>query len=75
MASLQKLQSLRNDQYGYWAMFYPKSFYLLVRIYESKGKKKLAMQNYEKLLELWKEADEDLPELIDAKARLERLRG
>ena len=29
-----------------------------------------AIEQYEKFLEIWKDADEDLPELIDARARL-----
>ncbi|MCI0695975.1 protein kinase [candidate division KSB1 bacterium] len=56
------------------AVYYPKSFYLMGKIYEQKGDEKLAIQNYEKLLQLWKEADPDLPELIDTKARLAALR-
>jgi hypothetical protein len=40
-----------------------------------KGDKKLAIQSYEKLLQLWKHADADSPELIEAKARLAALRA
>ncbi len=57
------------------AMYYPKSFYLLGKIYEKKGDKKLAIDIYEKFLDLWKDADKDLPDLIDAKARLTALKG
>ena len=57
------------------AIFYPKSFYLLGKIYEKKGNNPLAIENYEKFLDLWKDADEDLPDLIDAKERLAKLRG
>ena len=31
--------------------------------------------NTEKFLDLWKDADEDLPDLIDAKMRYARLKG
>ncbi len=55
--------------------FYPRGFYLLGKIYEKKGDQKLAIENYEKFLDLWKDADEDLPDLIDAKERLAKLRG
>ena len=56
-------------------VFYPKSFYLLGKIYEKKGDKQLAIENTEKFLDLWKNADPDLPDLIDAKERLARLKG
>ena len=48
---------------------------MLGKILEQKGEKNLAHENYEKFLELWKDADEDLPDLIDAKARLAKLKG
>jgi len=63
------------DQAHRRAAFYPRGFYLLGRIYEKNGHQNLAIENYEKLLNLWKDADEDLPELIDAKARLAKLKG
>ena len=40
-----------------------------------KGDKQKAIENTEKFLELWKDADDDLPDLIDAKERLARLKG
>ena len=55
------------------ANYFPKSFHLLGKIYEKKGDNQLAIQNYEKFLDLWQDADEDLPDLIDAKERLARL--
>ena len=38
-------------------------------------KNKEAMKAYQQLLEIWKNADEDLPELFDTKARLAKLRN
>ncbi len=75
LASLREIQKSIDNAGGFHAVYYPKSFYLLGKIYEKKGDKKLAIKNYEKLLELWKDADQDLPELIDAKARLAKLHG
>lgn len=72
--SLLRLHTVDDNSYGFRAVFYPKSFYLLGKIYMKQGKKKLAIENYEKFLELWKEADEDLPDLIDAKKRLAALK-
>ncbi|MCH8020690.1 tetratricopeptide repeat protein, partial [candidate division KSB1 bacterium] len=56
------------------AIYFPRSFYLLGKIYEKKGDTQLAIQNYEKFLDLWKNADKDLPDLIDAKKRLAKLK-
>ena len=53
---------------------YPQSFLLIGKAYEEKGAIQQAIENYELLVELWKNADEDLPDLIDAKARLARLK-
>jgi hypothetical protein len=52
---------------------YAKSFYMLGKIYEELGKKREARRNYERFLELWKNADPGLPEVDDARARLEAL--
>jgi hypothetical protein len=35
----------------------------------------LALENYERFLELWENADEDQPKLIDAKARVAALKA
>jgi len=52
---------------------YAKSFYMLGKIYEELGKKREARRNYERFLELWKNADPGLPEVDDAKERLAAL--
>jgi tetratricopeptide (TPR) repeat protein len=71
--SLLQLQKVFNDEYGHRAVFYPKSLYLLGKIYEKQNEKKRAVENYERFLDMWKDADEDLPDLIDAKKRLRAL--
>ena len=55
-------------------LIHPKYHYQLAKLYEQKGVKEKAIKEYKKFLELWKDADEDLPELIDAKVRLKNLR-
>jgi serine/threonine protein kinase/tetratricopeptide (TPR) repeat protein len=52
---------------------YAKSFYMLGKIYEQMGKKREARKNYERFLDLWKNADSGLPEVEDARARLAAL--
>ncbi len=69
-----QIQKYCNSFSRFRALYYPKSLYLLGRIYEKMGRAVPALQNYEKLLSLWNEADEDLPEPTDAKARFTELK-
>lgn len=70
--SLKKLQTLNDfgNLVGARSIFYPKSFYLLGKIYEKKLDKKQARENYRIFLNLWKNADKDLPDYLDSKKRL-----
>jgi tetratricopeptide (TPR) repeat protein len=52
---------------------YAKSFYMLGRIFEDLGSERKAMGNYEKFLDLWKNADPGLAEIEDARTRLAAL--
>ena len=54
-------------------LIHPKYHYRLAKLYEEKGLKEKAIGELEKFLELWKDADKDLPELVDAKSRLANL--
>ena len=49
---------------------YAKSFYMLGKISEQRGWSGKAIENYEKFLDLWKDADPGLPEVDDARKRL-----
>jgi len=53
---------------------YAKSFYMLGKIYEQQGDISKAIENYEKFLSLWKNADPGLLEVEDAKQRLAGLK-
>jgi len=52
---------------------YAKSFFMLGKIYEEMDFKGKAIENYEKFLDIWKDADPGIPEVEDAKARLTSL--
>lgn len=53
----------------------PRYHHRLAKLYEERGLKDKAIQRYEKFLDFWKDADEDLPELVDAKVRLAKLKS
>jgi serine/threonine protein kinase/tetratricopeptide (TPR) repeat protein len=57
----------------YYGDVYLKSFYMLGRIFEQEGNTAKAIENYEKFLELWKDADPGIAEVTDTKNRLAAL--
>jgi len=59
----------------YYGDIYAKSFYMLGRIYEEKGWKGKAIENYQKLLDLWKNADPGIADVEDAEKRLAELQS
>jgi tetratricopeptide (TPR) repeat protein len=54
-------------------LIHPKYHYRLAKLYEEKGLKEKAIGEFEKFLELWKDADKGIPQTIDAKSRLAEL--
>ena len=56
-------------------LIYPKYHYHLAKLYQQTDQKEKAIAQYQKFLEIWENADQDRPELIDTKKRLEQLTG
>ena len=54
---------------------YAKSFYMLGKIAEQQRDVVRARENYQKFLDLWRDADPGLPEVTEAKARLAQLKA
>ncbi len=60
---------------AYWPIAAVKAHYWLGVAYEQQGQKDKAIKEYEKLLDIWKDADKDLGDLLDTKSRLAKLKG
>jgi len=60
--------------WAYWPIASVKAHYWLGVAYEQQGEKQKAIAEYEKFLEIWKEADFKSSELDDARARLAKLK-
>lgn len=63
-----------NVEWTRKADIYPRSLFILGKIYEQKGLWGKAIENYEKFLELWKDAEAGAPEIKDAAERLAALK-
>jgi hypothetical protein len=51
----------------------PYAYAMLARVQAQLGHKDEARQNYQKLFELWKDADSDLPMLLQAREEFAKL--
>ena len=61
-----------RDSYG---DIYAKSFYMLGKIHEEQGDSGNAIENYERFLDIWKDADPGIAEVGDAQKRLAGLKS
>lgn len=49
------------------------SHYLLGLVYQKRGEQEKAREHFEKFMDIWKDADDNLPQLVEAKKQLEVL--
>jgi tetratricopeptide (TPR) repeat protein len=54
---------------------HPKNHFRLAELYDQKGLRARAVETYRKFLDIWKNADPDIPEVVKAKERLAALQG
>ena len=71
LKNYEKITLLTYSRYD-WGDLYARSFYNLGKIYEQKGLKSKAAENYEKFISLWKDCEPRFRPLVeDARKRLE----
>jgi tetratricopeptide (TPR) repeat protein len=70
-----RFRSANNQITGSYVLdqYWPKQYYLKGLAYEGLGDERNARESYKDFLKVWSEADDDLPEIIDAKKRLKDL--
>ena len=75
VALLEKVLSTYNQNRAADPIHAALYYYLLGQAYEKSGWNDKAIEKYEEFLDIWKNADPGLPEVADAKARLQKLKG
>ncbi len=64
---------MRKLDLNLWHTYLPQSFYVEGRVYDALQDRGKALESYGSLIELWKDADDDVPLLLDVKDRIQKL--
>ena len=71
---LEKAQSLTlSIEAPFQSVSYPRSLLILGKIHEAQGETAQARKYYQQLLDLWKNADADLQDLLEVRQRMAAL--
>jgi tetratricopeptide (TPR) repeat protein len=76
--AIERFSKLNESPVGMWEIdkyMWALKHYKLAKAYEKTNKPAIAKKEYEKFLDLWKDADDDIPEVVDARKRLTGLKG
>jgi tetratricopeptide (TPR) repeat protein len=75
--AIQKYEELVSEKSLGWEAqeCWIQAHYLLGKIFEEKGDVEKAIQYFQRFFDIWKDADPDIPILIEAKKRLAKLKG
>jgi eukaryotic-like serine/threonine-protein kinase len=68
---IETLEKLHSNPFSKTMWEYPKIVYLLANLYDKKGNAEKAGQYYRQFLKMWKNADPNLPEVIEAKKKVQ----
>ena len=74
LKTLNKLPDMHDEFFLFYPLYHPKIFFFLGKTYEGLGKLTKAVENYKKFLDIWCNADKDLPEFVEARKRLNKLK-
>jgi TolB-like protein/Tfp pilus assembly protein PilF len=70
----EKIVNRYEPGQGYWPVFGVMTHFYLAQTYEAAGRYDEAIAQYETFLDIWKNADEGVPSIEDARARLANLK-
>ena len=74
IAEYERLMTINQVEGTARQFIHPLYHYRLAKLYEQKSWEGKAIEQYEKFLELWKDADPGLPEVADARERVAELK-
>ena len=75
IAVFEKITNRCEQNRAFWPASEVSTYYYLGQAYEAAGRYDEAIKQYETFLDIWRNADEGLPSVEDARARLARLKG